>query len=248
MSKYSFGGIVFAIEADFPLALNEKLENFLVGDEVPADFTLKAFIDGKSGMAGEPTRRENTVYLPVNPENAGKINGVHLLSLAKAPCLMIEKDAFILHAAYALTGGRALLITAPSGTGKSTLASHWVNTVGGEIINGDRVLVSRKNGVRYANGVYVCGTSGICRNVSAPIGLVTLLKQGERNELLPLRPHELFMHIVCQCSYDGSDPVSCACITALVADLINEADVSCYSCINDPDAARELEKLKWIRK
>lgn len=244
-NNYAFGGICFAIKADFPLLDKPELEQFRVDDGAAADFTIRAVVrDGNH----ERTREGNTVTVPVKPENVGRIGGVQLLLHAQAAWLMLEKSAFILHASYTVTDGRALLVTAPSGTGKSTLAAHWTATVGGEVVNGDRVLVRKRDGVWTANGIYVAGTSGICHHVSAPIGAVVLLEQGERNALKPLRPYELFMRIVCQCAYDDKDPVQCAEITALVADLINENTVCCYHCLDQDEAATELEKLIWKRK
>ncbi len=244
-SKYSFGGIVFAIESGFALEEKPELAAFRTDDSAPADFIIKAVIDDTSSAI---LREENRITVPIKAENSDKTGVLQLLLRAQAAWLMLEKDAFVLHASYTVTDGRALLITAPSGTGKSTLAEHWINTVGGEIINGDRVLITKTNGSFYANGIYVSGTSGICHNVTAPIGLITLLEQGKQNKIVPLRAHELFMRIVCQCSYDEKDPASCAEITSLVADLINCNDVCCYSCTNSHEAAEELEKLKWTRK
>ena len=47
---------------------------------------------------------------------------------------MLQKDSFILHSAYIRHRGRAILFSAPSGTGKSTQASLWAQYAGAEII------------------------------------------------------------------------------------------------------------------
>ena len=43
---------------------------------------------------------------------------------------MLQKDSFILHSAYIRHRGRAILFSAPSGTGKSTQASLWAQYAG----------------------------------------------------------------------------------------------------------------------
>lgn len=79
---------------------------------------------------------------------------------------MLQKDSFILHSAYIRHRGRAILFSAPSGTGKSTQASLWAQYAGAEIINGDRCFIAegaglldgaRLAGLRHVGHLPKCG-------------------------------------------------------------------------------------------
>ena len=106
---------------------------------------------------------------------------------------MLQKDSFILHSAYIRHRGRAILFSAPSGTGKSTQASLWAQYAGAEIINGDRALLQKVQDCWMARGWPVCGTSGICQNADARLSAVVLLRQAKKNAVRRLSrgaPHE----------------------------------------------------------
>lgn len=102
--------------------------------------------------------------------------------------VFIEQDAFVLHSAFIIESGQAILFTAPSGTGKSTQADLWSRHNGSVIVNGDRTLIKKKNGKWYGYGFPICGSSQICLNECAPIKSVIYLAQSLENsiEKLPL--------------------------------------------------------------
>ena len=160
----------------------------------------------------------------------------------------MNHDAFILHASYIIYQEEAILFTAPSGTGKSTQADYWNSERGAEIINGDRVLVTKRNGQFYANGIYASGTSGISKNQTVPIRAVVLLEQGESNTVNAIPPRMLFLRILCECSYNMNDTEQCEKITELVADMINSVTTLCYRCKKSPDAVEALERVLWNRE
>lgn len=153
---------------------------------------------------------------------------------------MLQKDSFILHSAYIRHRGRAILFSAPSGTGKSTQASLWAQYAGAEIINGDRALVRPDTGT--VSGVFYAGTSGISRNVTAPLQAVILLEQGSENRITALRPQEAFARLLSQCAYYQRDAASAARMTELAALLVTNVPVRQLTCRADGDAVRTLEE------
>ncbi len=96
--------------------------------------------------------------------------------------MLLGKNAVILHASFIEYRGKAILFAAPSQTGKSTQASLWNEYEGAEIINGDRVLLRKKDNIWMAYGYPCCGSSKICLNKSYPVGAIVLLTQGEENK------------------------------------------------------------------
>ncbi len=247
---YRFGDTVFEILTPIPIRQNPKYEEFRVPDTVPADVTFELV-----ALSDDPLpdlhlvphffRVGNRIVIEFDKNRFPKVDLGSILSLTSAAFFFLEWDSFILHASYVLYRGEAMLFSAPSGTGKSTQAGWWQQNRGAEIINGDRVLISRKNGVFYANGIYASGKSGLCRNVTAPLGRIILLEQGDKNEILLLKALDKFMRLIKQSTYDVTSDSQIEKITSITADLVSSVPVIGYRCRNHPDSVDELERYLW---
>lgn len=108
-----------------------------------------------------------------------------LFSLLSLERLMLSCNSLILHSSYIVYKDKAILFTAPSGTGKSTQADLWRKYRGAEIINGDRCLIhyDRKASLWIANGWPFSGSSTFCRNKSVPIRAIVYLSQQRENQI-----------------------------------------------------------------
>ena len=80
--------------------------------------------------------------------------------LRKLADYICDYNRILMHGSAIAINGKGYIFTALSGTGKSTQAEYWKQMRGAEIINGDRVLITKRNGKFFANGIYVAGTSG----------------------------------------------------------------------------------------
>lgn len=105
---------------------------------------------------------------------------------------MIQKGQMILHCAYVEYKGKAILFSAPSETGKTTQANLWEKYRGSRTINGDRALLGRKDGIWYAQGWPVCGTSEVCHNECVPVRAVVMLSQQKENRAVMLTQGQAF--------------------------------------------------------
>lgn len=245
--KYTFGGVTFEVESPYELADKNNCSSFLSNEET--DYLIRVIpTDSDTEVREQVKRNGNIISRFIKSKYSGGQNIASLLASSEAAFLFPKHDAFILHASYIIIGRKAILFTAPSGTGKSTQARFWRDERGAEIINGDRVLVTRRDGVFYANGIYACGTSGICHNRTAPIAAVILLEQGDENEQSKIAPRKLFLRILCECSYDMKDLEQYEKITELVSDMINSVPTLCYRCRKSPDAVEALEKILWKKE
>ena len=129
-------------------------------------------------------------------------DGNLLMKLLDLPTLLLQKGAVFLHASFVAYGGRAVLFTAPKQTGKSTQAELWQRYLGAEVINGDRVLLRRKDQSWYAFGSPYCGTSQICRAGEYPVAALVVLRQGKENALRMARPREVAAALLDGCTFD----------------------------------------------
>ncbi len=114
--------------------------------------------------------------------------------------------------------GEGILFSGPSGAGKSTQAELWRQYAGAQVINGDRSLIRPAD--TTVHGILYSGTSGICRNVSAPLRAIVLPVQGTENRVYPL---------------------SAARMTELAAQLVGAVPVYAMECRKDESAVRVLE-------
>lgn len=103
-----------------------------------------------------------------------------LLGLEK---IVLRSDALILHSAYMCRDGKAILFSAPSGTGKSTQADLWTKYRGTRTVNGDKSLLVRREDGWYAYGWPICGSSEICYNESYPIQAIVMIHQAKENSI-----------------------------------------------------------------
>lgn len=125
--------------------------------------------------------KELTVrFSPVLPE-LFPLSRTHVVFTSGIHHHLLKDGVAILHASYIDIGGEAILFTAPSGTGKSTQAELWRQFAGAEIINGDRAMIRRHDGIWHAYGSPCSGSSGICLNRTLPLRAIVVLEQHSEN-------------------------------------------------------------------
>lgn len=159
------------------------------------------------------------------------------LSLAQ---LLLTQNAFFLHSSFISVNGKAILFSAPCGTGKSTQASLWEKHRKAEIVNGDKAGVLVENGV-YACGVPFCGTSGICKNRNLPLGAIVLLSQSKTNSIRRLNGGEALQGIMQNIYLDFIAPNERLKCADLIIDLLSGVPVFHLSCTPNEEAVITLE-------
>ena len=125
-----------------------------------------------------------SIVLAKGPEDKLAETEYVLGGLAFIDIALMERR-LALHASAIVHHGKAVLFAAPSQTGKSTLARHWLKTFEGDadIINDDKPLIYEEDGVFHAAGSPFCGKDLLNRNVAYPIRAVVFLKQGAQCRL-----------------------------------------------------------------
>lgn len=165
---------------------------------------------------------------------------VALLSLEKH---MIKDNAMILHCAYMLYNGKAVLFSAPSQTGKSTQASLWEKYRHTRTINGDRALLVPTDKGWYAYGWPVCGSSEICFNEAYPVHAIVMLKQAKENKAYPLKGISALKEIMSQITINSWNNAFQLCALDNIEKLISELPIYRLECDISEQAVECLEKL-----
>lgn len=93
---------------------------------------------------------------------------------------MLRFDTFLMHGTIISCQGQGYMITAPSGTGKTTRAKLWVDSIPDSfIVNGDKPLLRVRESEVRVFGTPWCGKEGWNANTSVPLRAVFLLERSE---------------------------------------------------------------------
>lgn len=157
------------------------------------------------------------------------------------PQLFLRRNVFFLHASYIVVNGKAIIFSAPCGTGKSTQAALWEKYRGAVTVNGDKVGISvGKDGI-IAHGVPFCGTSGICKNISAPLGAIVLLSQAPENTVRRLTGIKAIQGVLQNIYLDLIAPNEQAAVIDLLIELMETVPIYSFGCTADENAVIALE-------
>lgn len=165
-----------------------------------------------------------------------------VLNTLEAEHHIARHGGFLLHTSFISWEGRAILFTAPSGTGKSTQAELWRRFRGAEVINGDRAAVIPGDGAVYAHGIPYCGTSGICRAAVLPVAAIVYLSQAPKSEISRLTGLRAFRSVWEGCSINVWDRADVERCTQSVTDAVQRIPVLHLACAPDESAVRVLEE------
>ena len=189
----------------------------------------------------ESEKGMKTVYLNRKYEsallNTGNYKIFNALALEK---VLIAHESIILHASFVNYNGKAILFTAPSGTGKSTQAALWEEYKGTEIVNGDRVIIREGAEGFEAYGIPVCGSSDICLNRTLPIAAIVYLQQGTENHIQLMRFAERVKSLISETTISFFDQEFVEQALEVLQRLGVQVPCYYYSCTKDEDAVIKL--------
>lgn len=161
---------------------------------------------------------------------------------------LLHRGAFLLHASLINWGGRGIVFSAPSGTGKSTQADLWKEYQEAEILNGDRALIRNHGESILAYGSCFAGSSGIYRKESVPLKAVVILEQAAQNRLMPIRGSLAFGRLYSQILSNPWNPEFVERLTLELSKLLEKVPVYLLSCRPDEESVlllkREIERLE----
>lgn len=157
--------------------------------------------------------------------------------------LFARENALILHSASVLWNGKAVLFSAPSGTGKSTQVELWkkyINGVSG--INGDRNLLYHNNGQWFVCGFPWHGTSADCVNKKAPLAAIAIIRQSKTDSIRELDNASKIKCIYSELSLNNWDVDFTNHTVELLDALIREVSIVQLNCTMDESAVQCLKE------
>lgn len=162
-------------------------------------------------------------------------------------CALISLGGLILHGVLLDYLGKGIVISAPSGTGKTTHARLWRDSGSASIINGDKSLCRNRDGVWTGFGMPWCGTSGESENRQVPLMAIVVLEQAEENALTRLNAADALFHLLTNIHVPRWEPTLYNKALDRLDEIIPEIPVYLLRCRPDLDAVmtlkREMDRL-----
>ena len=177
-------------------------------------------------------------------KNCNEISIRYLFNAMGFDALLAKEKKLIVHASFIAFQNKAILFSAPSGTGKSTQADLWQKYVRGvEIINGDRAIIGiEDNGVK-AYGLPFCGTSKITLNQSFNLSTIVILRQGKINKLIELAAKDGYKYLYSQVNWIGWDKKLQINILDLLEKVVNSIKRYYFECLPEQSAVKMLKTM-----
>ncbi len=187
-------------------------------------------------------RGKTSVYFHPDMAQAQPMAMSYFLSTIGLHHKLLRREVSTVHASYIEFAHKAILFLGPSGTGKSTQAQLWSDYAGARIINGDRALLRKKDGVWTAYGCPFCGSSSICVNKDLPLAAIIVLKQAAQNRVEELTAARRIMALTCATELYPWDKWEIDQAFRLSQEIVSEVPMLQLSCTPEENAVNVLRK------
>ena len=150
-----------------------------------------------------------------------------------------DKKTGLMHASVVSLEGRGYLMTAPSGTGKSTHTRLWRQCFDQcELVNDDNPVVRIEQGKAIVYGSPWSGKTPCYRNVCHPVGAYVRLFQEPENNIHPYQPLEAYAMLLPALSCMVWDKRMQTGVSKTVAEMVRLNPMYRLGCRPDEAAAR----------
>ena len=150
-----------------------------------------------------------------------------------------DKKTVLMHASVVSLEGRGYLMTAPSGTGKSTHTRLWRQCFDQcELVNDDNPVVRIEQGKAMVYGSPWSGKTPCYRNVCHPVGAYVRLFQEPENNIHPYQPLEAYAMLLPAMSSMVWDKRMQTGVSKTVAEMVRLSPMYRLGCRPDEAAAR----------
>lgn len=149
---------------------------------------------------------------------------------------LLQKDVVLFHGSGLALDGAGFLFTAACGTGKSTHARFWRETLGAVAVNDDKPFLKiGPDGVTMFGAPW-SGKHGLDANMAVPLNGLCILHRGAENRIRPIAAEEAFAELLHQgCA--PTDDADMASFEALIRRLSETVPLWRMECTKDPSSA-----------
>lgn len=155
---------------------------------------------------------------------------------------ILPHDGIMLHGVIMEYNGKGIIVSASSGTGKTTHTRMWRDKKNALILNGDRALCRKKEGIWYTYGCPWSGSSGEYINRKVPIAAIVLLERGDENIVTEVSPFDGAKGIIPRVFAPLWDSNLINMALNTIDNIVSEIPILRLKCRPDLDAVEVLEK------
>lgn len=234
---------------EMPSPLEQANKNTAADTYCIADLTVRMHTFGRTAQQSLPYRTSHVDNPNIVIENDRFALMAKYPELSEDDCEYITTGAafnrllpsfggMMVHSSAVVTGGRAYLFTAPSGTGKSTHTALWLQLLGERafILNDDKpVLRIFPESVRVY-GTPWSGKTDQNRNTSALLGGICILKRGAENCIRRATVAEA-LPVLLEQTQRSLFPIRTESLLRVLDRLLTVAPVYVLECLPDLAAA-----------
>lgn len=175
-----------------------------------------------------------------NSRTAGHLAFEYLAQIM--PGIYLSYNTLTFHGVLMEYQGHGVILSAFSGTGKTTHARLWRDEKNALIINGDRSTCWKINGRWQGFGLPWSGTSGEQINRQVPLSALVLLEQDSVNQAHSVKPEDSLRLLLPHLQYPCWDGELTGKAMELLDDFLREVPVFLLRCRPDKAAVEVLEQ------
>ena len=164
------------------------------------------------------------------------------LLMPKVSAYLLKYQCALIHGVSIVWHGHSWLITAPSGTGKTTQLHHWqaLWPEEFELINGDKsVLALHDDGMFWLHPSPWMGKEKDSGTASAPLAGIIVLEQATENKIHRLTPRDSVLRVYQQFLILGNDPSEVQMVGRLESNLLQQTPIWLMENLGD-EASTEM--------
>lgn len=179
-------------------------------------------------------------YISASKESCSNFSVEGTLILTQICNTILQKyDGFFFHSSSLMLDGEGYVFTAASGTGKSTHAALWRKLFKDRVVmvNDDKPIIRKKDGVFYVYGMPWMGKSNIGNNIKAPVKAVYILQRGEKNGAVRVKPGEVFKNLL-EATVVPADRKNMEKLLKLFDEFFSSVSLFLLTCNTDIEAAQ----------
>lgn len=223
-------------------------------------FFEKQFYSSHNGIIWEITRRSNhDVIIRYNisldwkcisllEDHSQSYGFTAFESIGQLFCYSaIQYSILSFHGVLMEYQGKGIIISAASGTGKTTHARLWRDYKNALIINGDRSCCYKQENQWIGFGIPWSGTSGENINRNVPIHAIVILERGTSNHAEKLDKYTGFQYLFPHLLYPCWDISLTNKTFDLLDDFIHSVDIIRLSCLPNKESVETLlEAINYV--
>lgn len=222
MAKYKFAGVVVEMNPLYSRTKNQAIP-YMVDDKTPADFKLEL---------------NNDLIIKMQSEYPHlSLDDIEYIFLGqKFYRFILRHNGILLHSSAVVKDHKAYLFSAPSGTGKSTHTSLWLEYFNDAyILNDDKPAILLIDNQLYAAGTPFSGKCDLSKNEIVPLQGICFIERSNDNWIKPIDKKQAIFEILNQTEripYEQDMEL----ILKLVSNIVNYTKIYKMGCNISIDA------------